>query len=392
MKTRSTISLSPSLRQAVDKIKEAILNTQLRVAKISNAESLSLYYGVGEYVANNSRKEFWGSNAINRISEQLHKELPGLHGFSSTSLKKMRQFYEEWHSFMKSTAMAVDFDKDLKGNITESSKSTAMAVDLPINIRQLLPSPTKGGIDMAEFLSISFSHHIEIINKTTNIEERKFYIHATIINSWSKQTLREMLSNRYISHQGKMPNNFPNTISDKRQALKAINMFKDNYLLDFVNMEELGAREIEDIDERVVEQAIIHNIKNFIMTFGKDFAFVGNQYHLDVFSKEHFPDLLFFNRELNSLVCIELKRGEFKTSYLGQLAGYLRILDEKVKKPHENPSIGILLCKDAERDYVEYMIQSYTHPMGVATYSRSSDMPEALRKALPPEEELKKLL
>lgn len=114
---------------------------------------------------------------------------------------------------------------------------------------------------MAEFLSISFSHHIEIINKTTNIEERKFYIHATIINSWSKQTLREMLSNRYISHQGKMPNNFPNTISDKRQALKAINMFKDNYLLDFVNMEELGAREIEDIDERVVEQAIIHNIK-----------------------------------------------------------------------------------------------------------------------------------
>jgi hypothetical protein len=142
----------------------------------------------------------------------------------------------------------------------------------------------------------------------------------------------------------------------------------------------------------VVEQKIVHNIKKFIMTFGCDFAFIGNQYHLEVYGVEHFPDLLFFNRELNAMVCIELKTGVFKSIYLGQLTTYLRILDDHIKKPHENPTIGIVLCKEANREYVEYVIQDYNKPMGVATYTTSKDMPENLRKALPDIEELKKLL
>ena len=174
--------------------------------------------------------------------------------------------------------------------------------------------------------------------------------------------------------------------------LKALNMFKDEYLLDFINVEEIGERDIEDIDERVVEKEIIHNIKNFIMTFGRDFAFVGNQYHLEAFTEDFFPDLLFFNRELNCLVVIELKTGKFKPSYLGQLMAYLRILDDKVKKLHENPSIGIVLCKSANKEFVEYVIQDYAKPMGVATYRLNSEMPEKLRNALPDVEDLKKLL
>ena len=128
------------------------------------------------------------------------------------------------------------------------------------------------------------------------------------------------------------------------------------------------------------------------MTFGHDFAFVGNQYHLEVYGVEHFPDLLFFNRELNALVVVELKTGDFKPGYLGQLMAYLQILDDKVRKPHENPSIGIVLCKSANKDYVEYVIQKYDSPMGVATYRTSDDMPENLRKALPDIEQLKALL
>lgn len=168
--------------------------------------------------------------------------------------------------------------------------------------------------------------------------------------------------------------------------------FKDSYLLDFINIEEIGERDLQDIDERVVEQQIVHNIKKFIMTFGKDFAFVGNQYHLEIYSEDFFPDLLFFNRELNALVVVELKSGKFKSSYLAQLMTYLRILDDKVKKPHENPSIGIVLCKNANKDFVEYVIQDYAKPMGVATYRLSEEMPEKLREALPDVEELKKLL
>lgn len=128
------------------------------------------------------------------------------------------------------------------------------------------------------------------------------------------------------------------------------------------------------------------------MTFGKDFAFVGNQYHLEIYSEDFFPDLLFFNRELNALVVVELKTGKFRTSYLAQLMTYLRILDDKVRKPHENPSIGIVLCKEANRSFVEYVMQDYDKPMGVATYTTSKEMPEMLKDALPDMDELKKLL
>ncbi len=169
-------------------------------------------------------------------------------------------------------------------------------------------------------------------------------------------------------------------------------MFKDSYLLNFINVEEIGERDKQDVDERVVEQNIVHNIKNFIMTFGRDFSFIGNQYHLEVYGVEFFPDLLFFNRELNALVVIELKTDEFKPSYLGQLTTYLRILDDHVKKPHENPSIGIVLCKSANKEFVEYVIQDYQKPMGVATYKTADDMPENLRKALPDIDALKSIL
>jgi hypothetical protein len=156
-----------------------------------------------------------------------------------------------------------------------------------------------------------------------------------------------------------MPNNFDLTIPNAATMRKAVMMFKDSYFLDFINTEQIGERDAADVDERVVE---------------------------------HFPDLLFFNRELNAMVVIELKAGDFKTSYLGQLMGYLTILDDKMRKPHENPSIGIILCKSANREYVEFMIRDYTKPMGVATYKTMADMPEHIRKALPDVEELKKLL
>lgn len=218
------------------------------------------------------------------------------------------------------------------------------------------------------------------------------YIHKTAEEHLQVDKLTSLIKTGDYMHCDKMPSNFPKTISDATLARKAVMMFKDEYLLDFINVEEIGERDIADVDEKVVEQKIVENIKKFIMTFGNDFAFIGNQYHLEIHGVEHFPDLLFFNRELNAMVVVELKTGEFKTSYLGQLMGYLSILDAKVKKPHENPSIGIVLCKSANKDYVEFVIQDYNKPMGVATYTTSEEMPEKLRNALPDIEELKKLL
>ena len=373
-------TLTPDLRKAVDNIKQAILESQLRATKYANSVELSLYYGIGHYISDNSRDGYWGKGALHQISEQLHKDLPGLRGFSETNMRYMRIFYEAWQPAF--TAL-------------RNSSATADELQEPqeIDTTELLPTnrqPVAGEIthfNIAEFLSLSFTHHIEILSKAKDMPSRLFYIHIAIASKWSKNMLRDALKADLYHHQGQLPNNFSKTVPTS-QALKAIQMFKDEYLLDFMNVEELGERDKEDIDERVIEQAIIHNVKNFIMTFRKDFTFVGNQYHLEKFGHELFPDLLFFNRELAALVCVELKHGDFKPSYLGQLSAYLKVLDDTVKKPFENPSIGLILCKSADKTFVEYLIQDYDRPMGVATYKSKDD----ILKILPPAEELEKLL
>lgn len=242
-----------------------------------------------------------------------------------------------------------------------------------------------------DFFKVPFTHHVEIFG-LDDFEARYYYIHRVAEEHLSVELLKKLIKDDVYSHQEQMPNNFDLTIPNAATMRKAVMMFKDSYFLDFINTEQIGERDAADVDERVVEQQIVQNVKNFVMTFGRDFAFIGNQQLLEIYGVEHFPDLLFFNRELNAMVVIELKAGDFKTSYLGQLMGYLTILDDKMRKPHENPSIGIVLCKSANREYVEFMIRDYTKPMGVATYKTMADMPEHIRKALPDVEELKKLL
>ena len=370
---------------AVQIIKTAILRSQYQAAKLVNKEQLGLYWGIGKYVSLNSRDKFWGTGAIEAISQRLQKELPGLRGFSAQHIRKMRQFYEEWSSVLKCSPLASKFtnleDKIL--NPIEIDSNTLLMIDC---------SPLASNLNMEEFFSISFTHHMEIIHKTSTIEERAFYIHQTVVNCWNKYTLRVHLEANDYRHQGAMPNNFVNTIPDVQQSVKAISMFKDEYLLDFINVENLDERDKEDIDERIVENAIVQNIKKFIMTFGQDFSFIGNQYHIEVCGHDVFIDLLFFNRELNSLVALELKYSEFRPIHLGQLHLYLQALDDYVRKPHENPSIGIILCKGVDRNFVEYAVRDFNKPLGVATYKTANDMPDELRKALPDMDELKKLL
>ena len=369
--------MDKELITAVKAIKTAILESQYRAAKGVNIEQLSLYFGIGRYVSQHSRKGFWGTGAIEQISERLQKELPGLRGFSARNIKNMRTFYEEWQPALNSAAVAA------KLPLISNEISDSEVVQTRLLLFEKRP-PTAAELDFEEFASLSFTHHIEILSKAKDINERIFYIHQTFLNQWDKYALRDILKADLFHHQGELPNNFSKTMPNKSNALKAIEMFKDEYLLDYINVEELGERDKADIDEHVVEKEIIHNVKNFIMTFGHDFAFVGNQYHLEIYGVEQYPDLLFYNRELAALVAVELKRGEFKPAYLGQLNAYLRILDDKVKKPFENPSIGIILCKQANKNFVEYLIQGYENPMGVATYKTEKDV----RKVLPTEEEL----
>ncbi len=380
-----------SIASAVQAIKTAILQGQYEASVGVNRVQLATYYGVGRYLSQHTRKGVWGTGALKAISEQLQREMPGLKGFSETSLKNMRKFYDGWSALDANSTIAIaELPTDKK---KQSNSAIAIAeLNEEIDTHHTITISDISEFPIEDFFKIPFTHHIRIIEQVKDYSERYYYIHRTAEEHLSVDALKRAIADGDYHHQDTLPNNFNKTISNAAMARKAVMMFKDEYMLNFINTEQIGERDSEDVDERVVEQQIVQNIKNFIMTFGRDFAFIGNQYLLEVYGVEHFPDLLFFNRELNCMVCVELKTGDFKSAYLGQLMAYLTILDDKVKKAHENPSIGIVLCKDAKKEYVEYIIRDYNKPMGVATYKTASDMPEPLRRALPNEEQLGRLL
>lgn len=385
------------LQRAIAEIKEAILQGQYEAAKGVNRIQLAVYFGIGKYVSQHTREGVWGTGALETISEQLRRELPGLRGFSATQMKEMRLFYEAWIMLDANSSVATDELGNSASAIAEiePSNSSVVTDELQvsgkhIDIHQVIQITNISEFPVEDFFKVPFTHHTRIIASVKTLNARYYYIHRTAEEHLSVDDLKKLLKNDAYGHRDQMPSNFTKTISNAAMMRKAVMMFKDEYLLDFINVEEIGVRDSIDVDERVVEKEIVNKVKNFIMTIGRDFTFMGNQQLLEVYGVEQFPDLLFFNRELNAMVVIELKTGEFKTSYLGQLMGYLTILDEKVRKPHENPSI--VLCKTANREYVEFMIRDYSKPMGVATYKTADEMPENFRKALPDTEALKKLL
>ena len=383
---------------AVTTIKNAILNAQYEAAKGVNNIQLTLYYSIGRFISQNSRKGKWGTHAIATISQLLKKDMPGLRGYSETSLKRMRSFYEEWAELdpvLNSSIQTGELlNVDNKEVINSSIKTDELSPVKTDEIIDLLPFnfPAIDAFPANDFRSIGFTHHSEILTQCKDRKERMFYISVCAREHLTPDGIKNCIKQNLYSKKGQIPNNFLQRLPSGNLAKRAILAFKDQYMLDFINVEELGARDIEEVNETVVEQKIVDNIKKFILKFGKDFLFVGNQYTITVAGHDHRIDLLFYNRDLNCLVAIELKTGAFKQIYLGELNGYLRLLDDYVRKPHENPSIGIVLCKSADKTYVEYMIQDYDKPMGVATFTTATDMPERFRNALPDIEELKKLL
>ena len=387
-------------QSAVNVIKTAILQSQARAAKAVNQEQLALYYGIGRYVSANTRKKNWGQGAIEAISNQLKQELPGLRGFSARNIKNMRIFYEGWNMLERPNSAvttakfteinnnsAVETDGIGKAIVNSAVATAEFEDDREIRQLQLANLPD---FPLKEFLSISFTHHIAILAKAKAYDERVFYMKYADSYKPTVEELEKAIKQDLYHHQDKMPNNFLATIPDYKQAYRAIRMFKDEYLLDYINVEELGMHD-EDVDERVIESNIVHNVKNFIMTFGRGFSFCGSQVHYDKLGHDHWIDLLFFCRDLNRTVVFELKNGNFKVAYLAQLSAYLRILNDDDRRDHEEAPIGIILCKNADKDYAGYIMQDFKQPMGVATYKTADEMDPELLKALPPKEELQRV-
>lgn len=367
------MQLTSDIYQAVGFIKQAIQRSQARALRSVNNEVLSLYYGVGRYVSEHSRKGTWGTGAIKTISEQLQKEIPGLTGFSESSIKNMRRFYEEWYDFVN---------------------RQPMAGDLPINENELLiqiRQPLAAEFTWQDFLMVPFTHHIEIIRHCKTLDERIFYIHQCATRAWSKYALRDFIAQGLYKDKGKLPSNFTETIPDTQLAIRTLKSFKESYLLGFINAEDLY-ESAEERNEPLLNKRISDNIRDFILRFGQDFMFIQPNYRLVYGDEEKFIDLLFFNRQLNCLVAVELKDCRFKPAHLGQLSFYLSLLDKQTRMPHENPPIGLVLCREMDRTVVELAIQDYTKPMGVATFRLGEDAPEEYNRILPDTQGLNALM
>ena len=337
MSEKNSPILSPEYLNFKNEITARIRSAQYEALKAVNKEMIALYWEVGKRITEQQTALGWGKSVVENLSRDIQKEFPGIKGFGVSNMWDMARFYTEYQS------------------------------------NEIL-QPLVG--------EISWSKHIVILTKCKETQQRQFYILATKKYGWTKDVLINKIEAKTYENYLLGQSNFDITLPDsiKNQAILAL---KDEYTFDLVGL-------AEEHSEYELEQAIIKNIRAFLMEFGTDFSFIGNQYRLEVDGKEYFIDLLLYNRRLQAMIAIELKIGEFQPEYKGKMEFYLNILNDTVKLPHENPAIGIIICKSKSRMIVEYALKSSNMPIGVATYSLSSELPEAYKKLLPTSEEIAK--
>jgi predicted nuclease of restriction endonuclease-like (RecB) superfamily len=352
------MNISETYLQFIKDLKQNIVQSRYIAARLANKEQLLLYLQTGKMLSDKINTEKWGNAVLKTISSDLQQALPGLRGFSDRNLYNMKLFYEAYPHL-------------------SFSQSTTAKMDSSVG-------KTKEDIAAPAFFGISFTHHILLLHKCKAVEERTFYMALAATQFWSVSLLEHHIKSQLYHKQGKLPNNFEKTLPATIKST-ALQVFKDEYLFDFISLEESE-------DERVIEESIVSNIKQAIMKLGKGFSFIGNQYRLEIGEQEFFIDLLFYNRYLQCLVAFELKRGKFKPEYAGQLNFYLNVLDDQVKLPHEQPSIGIILCKEKNNMVVEYSIKTINKAMGVATYKTTHEVPKEMKGILPNPDELTQLL
>jgi len=320
-------------------IKERVRSAQYEALKAVNKELVSLYWDIGRIIVERQETEGWGKSVVQRLSSDLRQEFPDVRGFSAQNLWYMRQFYSEYH-----------------------------------NSERLQPLVGE----------IAWAHNLVIMSKCKDPLEREFYIRMARKFGWSKNVLSHQIDNQTYEKSLQGQTNFDQALTPELRAQAKLAV-KDEYTFDFL---ELG----EEHSERELERALIGRIENFLRAMGGMFAFMGSQYRLEVDGDEYFIDLLLFHRRLKALVAIELKIGKFMPEFVGKMQFYLTALDRHVRQEDENPSIGIILCKEKNRTVVEYALRDAKKPIGVATYEITKTLPQSLEGQLPSPKEIAQLL
>lgn len=326
-------------QQFLQEIKEKVYQSQYEALKAVNKELISLYWSIGKAIVEKQDQSGWGKSVVENLSNDLQKEFPGIKGFSSDNLWRMRKFYVRY---------------------SENEKLAPLVQE------------------------IGWGHNIVVMEKCKDDLEREFYIKMTKKYGWTKNVLLHQIEGggyqRFLLNQ----TNFDQALEEqyRHQAKLAV---KDSYSFDFLEM-------AEDYKERDLELGLVNNIRSFLMEMGGDYSFIGHQHRIELEGDEYFIDLLLYHRRLKCLLAIELKTTAFKPEYAGKMQFYLSVLDDTMKLEDENPSIGIIICKSKNKTVVEYALKTATKPMGVADYSLSKTVPRDLKGLLPTPEEIERSL
>jgi predicted nuclease of restriction endonuclease-like (RecB) superfamily len=327
--------MTPELQTTLRDIKERIRSAQYSALRAVNREMIMLYWDIGQMITLRQAEQQWGGAVVETLAKEIQKEFPGIQGFSARNIWYMVRFYEHYHGNEKLQPLVAE---------------------------------------------ISWSHNLLILERCTDDLEREFYLISVAKFGWSKRVLTDNLKKKSYQQFLLGQNNFEKTLSTSQQG-RASFAVKDEYTFDFLELEG-------DYTERELERELIVNIRHFLAEMGGYFTFVGEQFRIEIEGQEFFIDLLLYHRALRSLVAIELKTGVFKPEFAGKMQFYLSALNDRVKLPDENTSIGIIICKEKNRTVVEYTLRQVNEPIGVATYTTSAELPDYLRGVLPSPEEI----
>jgi len=327
----------PSYVAILEELKTKIRQAQYKAVISANKEMIFLYWDIGETILIQQERQGWGAKVIERLSRDLCKSFPGMKGLSSRNLKYMRQFAYLYPN------------------------------------RIIVQEP---------LAQLTWYHIITLMDKVKNEKEKLWYANQIIQNGWSRNVLvHQIESSLYQRQKGTHKiNNFKKTLPVPQSDL-AQQTIKDPYIFDFLNISQ-NAKELE------LQNELLKHIIKFLMELGAGFAFVGSQYHIEVSKKDFYIDLLFYHLKLRCYVVVELKTGDFKPEYAGQLNFYLSAVDSHIKNKDDNSTIGLILCKNKDKIIAEYALRNMTKPMGVSEYRLSRVIPEKLRKALPTIEQI----
>lgn len=331
----SSITINEEYRTFLENLKQQVYQRRYQAARHVNRELVLLYHHIGSEILRQQSDLGWGAKVVEQISKDLRAEFPEMKGFGTANLYNMRRFAESY---------------------PELEILQQLAGELP------------------------WYHHILLMEKVSDIKARYFYIEKAIENSWSRANLLQQIELNLFGRQGKAITNFENKLVAP-QSNRAQETLKDPYFFDFLSAGK-------DAHEREIEKELVKHIEKFLIELGAGFAFVGRQYHLKVSKKDFFIDLLFYHLHLRCYVVIEIKAVEFEPAHAGQINFYLSAVDDLLRHPSDNPSIGIILCKTKDNVLAEYALRDMSKPIGLAEYRLDKAIPENIKTELPTIEEL----